>query len=84
MNAKHRRVLVTIFTDPVSGSIKWREIEAMLVAMGAGISEGSGSRILVVMGKNRAVFHRPHPKPDTDKGAVKAVRRFLINAGIRP
>lgn len=31
-----------------------------------------------------ATFHRPHPEPTTDKGAVKSVRRFLENAGVRP
>ncbi|TIU57048.1 MAG: type II toxin-antitoxin system HicA family toxin, partial [Mesorhizobium sp.] len=55
-----------------------------LIALGAELSEGNGSRVLVEIGRNRAVFHRPHPSPDTDKGAVKAVRRFLIEAGIRP
>jgi len=29
-----------------------------------------------------AVFHRPHPQKETDKGALKSVRRFLINAGV--
>ncbi len=31
-----------------------------------------------------ATFHRPHPQPVTDKGAVKSVRRFLANAGVLP
>jgi hypothetical protein len=30
----------------------------------------------------RAVFHRPHPQKETDKGTVKSVRRFLIEAEI--
>jgi hypothetical protein len=32
----------------------------------------------------RAIFHRPHPKPEAGKGVIDAVRRFLGNAGIRP
>ncbi len=32
----------------------------------------------------RAVFHEPHPEKETDKGAVKSVREFLIEAGIEP
>lgn len=32
----------------------------------------------------RAVFHRPHPQPDTNKDAVKSVRRFLKEAGVQP
>jgi len=30
-----------------------------------------------------AVFHRPHPQKETDKGALKSVRRFLENAGVK-
>jgi hypothetical protein len=83
MRRKHKDTLDAIFSDPASGSIKWRDIEAMLVALDAEVSERRGSRVLVVLGDSRAVFHRPHPSPDTDKGAVKAVRHFLIEAGIR-
>jgi hypothetical protein len=84
MSAKHRRTRDAIFTDPVSGNIKWRAIEAMLRAMGAEIEEGSGSRVHILLDGVPATFHRPHPRPDTDKGAVKALRRFLIAAGRRP
>ncbi len=30
----------------------------------------------------RAVFHRPHPQSETDKGAVVSMRRFLKEAGV--
>jgi len=32
----------------------------------------------------RAVFHRPHPQKETDKGAVISIRRFLTEAGVEP
>ena len=48
---------------------------------GAEVSEGSGSRVRVYLSGVRAVFHRPHPEKETDKGAVKSVRRFLQEAG---
>ncbi|CDN10437.1 HicA protein [Richelia intracellularis] len=32
----------------------------------------------------RAVFHEPHAEKETDKGAVKSVRDFLMEAGINP
>lgn len=82
INARHRKTLAAIFTDPVSGTIKRRDIEAMLTALGAEVSEGSGSRVRVSLKGSSSVFHRPHPKPETDKGAVKALRRFLTNAGL--
>ncbi|MCI0334328.1 MAG: type II toxin-antitoxin system HicA family toxin [Planctomycetes bacterium] len=84
MNQKHRRTLEAVFEDPVRSNISWRDIEAMLKAAGAEISEGAGSRVRVALNRVRAVFHRPHPKKETDKGAVKSVRRFLTEAGVTP
>lgn len=56
----------------------------MLEAAGAVITEGSGSRVRTALNGVRAVFHRPHPQKETDKGAVKSLRRFLIEAGVKP
>ncbi|NIR55467.1 MAG: addiction module toxin, HicA family, partial [Nitrospinaceae bacterium] len=47
-------------------------------------SEGSGSRVRVVLNGIRAIFHRSHPRPEANKGAVKSVRRFLKEAGVKP
>jgi hypothetical protein len=82
MNQKHRRTLEAVFEDPVRSNIAWRDIENLLEAAGAEISEGAGSRIRVALSGVRAVFHRPHPKKETDKGAVRSVRRFLVEAGV--
>ena len=81
MNSKNKRIYQKIYTDPVSADIKWSDIESLFVALGATISEGDGSRVRVLLNGERAVFHRPHPDANTDKGAVKSVRRFLNNAG---
>ncbi|MCV5348285.1 hexulose-6-phosphate synthase, partial [Escherichia coli] len=27
---------------------------------------------------------RPHPSPDTDKGAVESVRDWLLSIGVKP
>jgi hypothetical protein len=40
--------------------------------------------VRIRLGDARAVFHRPHPEKETDKGSVKSMRRFLINAGVTP
>ncbi|MDR1180107.1 MAG: type II toxin-antitoxin system HicA family toxin, partial [Spirochaetales bacterium] len=61
----------------------WQDIESLLAALGAELSEGAGSRLRVKLNGVRAVFHRPHPKRTSDKGAVSSVRRFLENAGIK-
>ena len=82
MNQKRRRTLLAVFEDPVRANIAWRDIEAMIDALGAEISEGAGSRVRIALGKARAVFHRPHPQKETDRGAVRSVRRFLIESGV--
>jgi len=84
LRRKHRKVLEAVFTDPVLASISWRDIEALFGALGATISQGEGSRVRVQMGEVWANFHRPHPQKETDRGAVKSVRRFLKNAGVEP
>lgn len=84
MNAKHRRTLQAIFARPDRADIAWRDIESLLVAVGAELSEGNGSRVRIALHGVRAVFHRPHPEKETDKGAVKSMRRFLQEAGIEP
>jgi hypothetical protein len=82
MGKKQLRILEAIYADPVRSNILWRDIESLLIAHGAEISEGEGSRIRVALNGIRAVFHRPHPQKETDKGAVKSVRRFLMAAGV--
>lgn len=84
MGPKHRQTLHAIFEDPVRSNIVWRDIEAMLKAAGADITEGAGSRVRIALNGVRAVFHRPHPQKETDKGAVKSMRRFLAEAGVAP
>jgi len=84
LSGKHRTTLVAIFADPVRANIGWRDIEAMLVACGAEVSEGNGSRVRVALNGIRAVFHRPHPQKETDRDAVKSVRRFLVEAEVKP
>jgi hypothetical protein len=84
MNAKQRRTLRAIFENPVQANIPWTDIEKLLVGIGAEASEGRGSRVRVSLNGIRAVFHRPHPEKETDKGAVMSMRRFLIEAGVQP
>lgn len=84
MKRKHQKVLETIFAHPTSANIRWSDIEALLAELGAEVSEREGSRIAVVLFNEVKVFHRPHPSPDTDKGAVVSVRKWLEQHGARP
>lgn len=84
MKKKHRAALEQIFARPVSGTIRWQDIEALFIALGAEISEREGSRIGVFLFGQIRVFHRPHPTPKTDKGAVASIRKWLEENGISP
>jgi hypothetical protein len=84
LSSKHRKTLQAIFDNPVRSDVEWKKIESLFSALGAELSEGRGSRIRVALNDVRAVFHRPHPQKETDKGALKSVRRFLKEAGITP
>ena len=82
LSRRHRRILRAVFEDPVRSNVAWADIESLLRALGASLSEGRGSRVRLYLNGVRSVFHRPHPQKETDKGALKSMRRFLMEAGI--
>lgn len=84
MRKKHSDTLDAIFHMPVLSSVKWKDIEALFISLGARVDEGRGSRVKIFLNGRVSVFHRPHPQKETDKGALISVRRFLEEAGIKP
>ena len=84
MKRKHQKTLELIYKRPTSGNIPWTDIEALFVALGADVSERTGSRVAVVLFGEVRVFHRPHPSPSTDKGAVASVRKWLELYEVKP
>lgn len=83
MNKKNLRTLTAIFARPVSGAIKWSDIEALFIALGADIEEREGSRIGVVLFGEVQVYHRPHPQKETDKDAVISIKKWLERNGVK-
>ena len=84
MKRKHQITLEKLFARPVSGTIRWADIEALFIELGAEIEEREGSRIAVILFDAVKVFHRPHPEPTTDKGAVASIRKWLEENGVKP
>ena len=82
MNNKQIKTIKDNYSNPIKSDISWNEVESLFRSVGANISEGNGSRIRVELNGERAVFHRPHPEKNTDKGAIVSLRKFLNNAGI--
>jgi hypothetical protein len=83
VNSRQRKTFEALFKEPVPANIAWKDIESLLVAIGCEVSEGRGSRLRLALNGVKAVFHRPHPEPTTDRGAVKSMRRFLTAAGYK-
>jgi hypothetical protein len=79
---RHLRTLELICTRPASGNVKWADIEALFRYLGAQIRQAEGSRVTVILFGEVRVFHRPHPSPDTDKGAVADIRKWLNGNGV--
>jgi len=84
MSKKRERVLEAIFDEPVRANIDWRDVESLLIGLGAEITEGKGSRVRIALNGVRSVFHRPHPEKEISKAMVRALREFLTSAGVLP
>jgi hypothetical protein len=84
MNSKHKKTLQAVFANPVPATIDWADIESLLIAAGAVLKEGRGSRIRFVYKNERATFHRPHPEKEAKPYQVKDARKFLEVMGVTP
>lgn len=84
MKRKYQRTVELIYARPVSANVRWSDIEGLFKELGAEIAEREGSRVEVFLFGVVRVFHRPHPSPDTDKGAVASIRKWLEENGVKP
>jgi len=84
MSHRHGALIRTIFQDPVSANIHWREVESLLRHLGAEIETLSGNRIHLRLNRAESVLHRPHHGNTLDKTAVRGLRGYLASAGITP
>ena len=84
MKQKYQRTLEALCAHPTSANLQWRDIEALFRELGAEVTEREGSRVAVVLFGEVRVFHRPHPSPATDKGAVASIRKWLEQHGVTP
>jgi len=82
MNKRQRATLEAVFTKPVPQDIRWAEIESLARALGGTVQQREGSRVALEVNGVRAVFHRPHPRPETDRNTIRDLRDFLDRAGI--
>ncbi|MFO8041173.1 MAG: type II toxin-antitoxin system HicA family toxin [Sodalinema sp.] len=86
LNSKQRKTLGAIFASSIPTDLTWKELESLLKALGADISESSGSRIRLKIGDVKFVggLHKPHNPPYLPRYAIKSLRQFLIQVGVKP
>ena len=84
MNYRHRKTLEAVFVEPTSGTLAWADIEGLLLAAGARVVEGRGSRVRFVCGDEMESFHRPHPAKEAKRYQVRAARAFLERIKVMP
>ncbi|MGE6779925.1 type II toxin-antitoxin system HicA family toxin [Vreelandella titanicae] len=68
--------------DSNGGHYAWFEIR--IRSQSQRVKDGSLTALAVVLFDEVRVFHRPHPSPDTDKGAVASIRKWLEENGETP
>ena len=83
MNKRHRTTLEAIFGSPTPKTLEWSRIEALLIALGARVVEGRGSRVRFVLNGIVGTFHRPHPSKEAKPYQVRDARDFLKEAGVK-
>lgn len=84
MSHKHANLLRTLFQDPISGNIHWREVESLLGHLGASIEPAHGARFRVVLNGHEGFLHHPHHSNVLNRQDVKYLREFLSHAGVTP
>jgi HicA toxin of bacterial toxin-antitoxin, len=80
--SRHLNLLRTIFQEPVSANIHWREIESLLHHLGAIVEPTHGARFRVALNNVEFILHHPHHGNDCSKQDIKQLREHLAQAGI--
>jgi hypothetical protein len=58
VNSKHRKILQAVFGSPVPKEMPWADLEALLIAAGAAMTQGDGSRVKFDKDSVTVAFHR--------------------------
>jgi AraC-like DNA-binding protein len=84
MSHKHLHLLRSLFQDPPSANIHWREIESLLHHLGAEVQPVHGARFRVVLNRREYFLHHPHQGSVFGRQDIKHLREFLAHAGVSP
>jgi hypothetical protein len=84
MSRHHTQLIRTIFHDPPSGNVHWRDVESLLRHVGATLESIPGARVRVRLGQVEGVVHRPHHGNTLDASSLLHVRALLARGGVTP
>lgn len=82
MNKKQRKIYDAIFAEPIRRNIIWDDVVNLIQAIGGIVTQGNGSRVRFDLNEISLNIHSPHPQKELKRYQVKAIREFLIKAGI--
>ena len=83
MSKKHQKVLSAIFSDHLSSNIHWKEIESLLIHLGAEFREGSGASSVAIINGIEFSVHRGHHNATMSKKSLHQLKKFLESVNIR-
>jgi hypothetical protein len=75
----HRETVAKILDHPASGNVEWRQVLALLEAIGE-VTEEHNGKVKVTLGPETEVLHPPRGK-DVDEQTIVDLRRMLDQAG---
>ena len=84
MSRRHANLIRSIFHEPPSGNLHWRDVESLLKHVGASLEPISGARVRVTLNRMEGVLHRPHHSNVLSVSALMHLREFLARAGVTP
>lgn len=82
MNKAQRRTYEAIFFEPIRRNILWMDVVNLIKGLGGIIVQGDGSRVRFDLNDISLNIHSPHPQKELKRYQVKALREFLIKAGV--
>jgi HicA toxin of bacterial toxin-antitoxin, len=82
MNKKQRNTYSALLAEPIRRNILWNDVVSLILALDGQVFQGDGSRVRFDLNGVSLNIHSPHPQKELKRYQVKAVREFLVNAGI--
>jgi HicA toxin of bacterial toxin-antitoxin, len=82
MNKKQRNTYSALFAEPIRRNILWNDVVSLILALDGQVLQGDGSGVRFDLNDVSLNIHSPHPQKELKRYQVKAVREFLINAGV--